>query len=392
MKKTIIILLLFSTLLLFSLTYKEERGKTNQANTINEQIDILLEQMSLKEKIGQMLIIYETHNTVDENVTKLMQNLQPGGIILNRDNITTYHQTKEYIEHLQSESQIPLIISVDQEGGTVQRLQLLKDIKPTFIPNMKQIGKTNNQTLAYQTGQILAKEAETLGINVLYAPVCDIVTDTENTAIGTRSFGATPELVSDMCTALANGIESTGLIATYKHFPGHGSTTTDSHQALPTVNKNMEELTNWDFIPFKKAIQNNAKIIMVGHIALPNITNDLTPASLSRTIITDILKKELNYHGLVITDALNMKALTSNYTEEEIYTKAVEAGVDLLLMPKNPDLAIEVISKNISEERINESVRKILTFKYSYLTKATVTNMGNLNNSSYEQVLNQIPT
>ena len=131
-------------------------------------------------------------------------------------------------------------------------------------------------------------------------------------------------------------------------------------------------------------------MIMIGHIAFPNITNDTTPASLSKTIITDILKNKLGYKGLVITDALNMKALTNNYSEEEIYTMAIHAGVDLLLMPNNPEKAIQVIKENISEERINESVKKILTFKFSYLENTEILDSTYLNQSSYQDILNKI--
>ena len=387
MKKTIILMSLLSLLLLFffQINYTEK-----YTNPLDEKVLQALSSMTLEEKIGQMLILYETHSEVNEEVKTLFNEIKPGGIILNKENITTYTNTKRYIEEIKTLSKFPLIVSIDQEGGRVQRLQLLKDITPTNLPSMFEIGKTQDVSLSYEVGKILAEQVKTLGINVVYAPVCDIVTNEENTGIGTRSFGNSPTLVSSMCTNFAKGIEEEKVIATYKHFPGHGDTTTDSHTSLPIIKKNLEELENFELIPFKEAINENAKIIMVGHIAFPNITNDLTPASLSKTIITDILKKKHNYNGLVITDALNMKALTDNYTDDEIYTMAINAGVDLLLMPNNPHKAIQIIKETINEERINESVAKILRFKFTYLENIEILDSSYLNQNSYQDILNKI--
>lgn len=387
MKKTIILMSLLSLLLLFffQINYTEK-----YTNPLDEKVLQALSSMTLEEKIGQMLILYETHSEVNEEVKTLFNEIKPGGIILNKENITTYTNTKRYIEEIKTLSKFPLIVSIDQEGGRVQRLQLLKDITPTNLPSMFEIGKTQDVSLSYEVGKILAEQVKTLGINVVYAPVCDIVINKENTGIGTRSFGNSPTLVSSMCTNFAKGIEEEKVIATYKHFPGHGDTTTDSHTSLPIIKKNLEELENFELIPFKEAINENAKIIMVGHIAFPNITNDLTPASLSKTIITDILKKKLNYNGLVITDALNMKALTDNYTDDEIYTMAINAGVDLLLMPNNPHKAIQIIKETINEERINESVTKILKFKFTYLENIEILDSSHLNQNSYQDILNKI--
>ena len=387
MKKTIILMSLLSLLLLFFFQINDTEKYTNP---LDEKVLQALSSMTLEEKIGQMLILYETHSEVNEEVKTLFNEIKPGGIILNKENITTYTNTKRYIEEIKTLSKFPLIVSIDQEGGRVQRLQLLKDITPTNLPSMFEIGKTQDVSLSYEVGKILAEQVKTLGINVVYAPVCDIVTNKENTGIGTRSFGNSPTLVSSMCTNFAKGIEEEKVLATSTHFPAHGSTTTDSHTSLPIIKKNLEELENFELIPFKEAINENAKIIMVGHIAFPNITNDLTPASLSKTIITDILKKKLNYNGLVITDALNMKALTDNYTDDEIYTMAINAGVDLLLMPNNPHKAIQIIKETINEERINESVAKILKFKFTYLENIEILDSSHLNQNSYQDILNKI--
>ena len=174
-----------------------------------------------------------------------------------------------------------------------------------------------------------------------------------------------------MSTALAKGLSDNNIIPVYKHFPGHGNTTTDSHYELPIITKTKDELLKSDLIPFVNAIDNNAEIIMVGHLALPNITKDYTPASLSNIIITDILKNELGYQGIIITDALNMQAITKNYQEKETYELAINAGVDILLMPNNPKQAISLIKESINEgtiteENIDNSVYKILKLKKKY--------------------------
>lgn len=194
-----------------------------------------------------------------------------------------------------------------------------------------------------------------------------------------------------MAGSLAKGLEETGVIPTYKHFPGHGDTDVDSHVDLPVINKSYEELKALELQTFSYAVNNNAKLIMVGHIALPNITGDNTPASLSKVLITDILKKDLNYNGLVITDALNMKALTDNYTQEEIIVKAIEAGVDILLMPDDIEKSLDYVKNNISEERINESVKKILMFKYSYLENYELLDKDYLGCREHKEIVSKIP-
>lgn len=387
LKKIIVAILLF--LLVFFLCQFIHNSNVLKEKRLEEKIEEIMNNMSVEEKIGQMLIIYDTHESVDDELKKLINEIKPSGFIINQSNITTFNKTKKYINDLKENSEIPLIISIDQEGGNVQRLQDLEDKKVTEIPSMLEVGKTNNLNIAYNVGRVLAEEMRTLGINVAYAPVCDIFSNPDNKVIGDRSFGDNPNLVADMCTSLGRGLEENGIIATYKHFPGHGNTATDSHTALPIINESYEDLINNELIPFKKAIDNDAKIIMVGHIAFPNLTNDNTPASLSKIIITDILKNELGYNGLVITDALNMGALRNNYTEEEIYIKAVEAGVDLLLMPSDVSETINVIKENIPISRIDESVKKILIFKYTYL-KDNILDESYLNNEYHQQIINEV--
>lgn len=358
--------------------------------TVDEKVEYRMKHMTLDEKIAQMLVLYYMNDTVDSNLESVLAEVKTGGFILMKENITTYDQTKKFVDDVTKDSEIPIIISIDQEGGSVQRLKEISDIEVTNIPDMYDLGAMGNLELAYQVGKVMAEELRTIGVNVTYAPVLDVYSNELNTVIGKRSFSSDPQVVTDMGIQLAKGLEENGVIATYKHFPGHGDTVDDSHVKLPVVQKNYDELSSLELIPFKNAISSGAKIMMVGHISLPNVTGDNTPASLSKKIVTDTLKQKLNYQGLVITDALNMGALTKNYSKEEIYTQAIEAGVDLLLMPSGSKQAIEIIRKNISEERINESVEKILKFKYTYLDQDNRLEKSYLGSTEHQEVIQQI--
>lgn len=387
MKRIFYVILAFIFALSFSSCKKEENNKTKVYSDFSgpseEEIDQLLSDMTLDEKISQMLIV-EAENR------EVLPSPAPAGVILFEENFSSCNNTVDFINALKNQSQHPLIVSVDQEGGSVQRLEKLYFPKATYIPYMYELGKTQDTDLAYQVGRVMAEEMAALGINVAFAPVLDIYSNPENTVIGKRSFGENPDTVSSMAISLAKGLEENGVMPTYKHFPGHGDTEVDSHKALPVISKTKEELYKEELIPFKAAIENDAKIIMVGHIALPLISGDNTPATLSKEIITDLLKTEMGYNGLVITDALNMGALSQNYSDEEIYKMAVEAGNDLLLMPKNPSLAIKVIKENFSEERIDSSVRKILTFKYTYLSEPKSFDLSVIGSSSHKEIINKI--
>lgn len=393
MKKIAFLLLILSLLSISSgclLMFQKE--KDFEKMTVDEKVEYRMRHMTLDEKIAQMLVVYYTSDTVDSNLESILQEVKPGGFILMKENITTYDQTKKFVDDVTKDSEIPMIISIDQEGGTVQRLKGISDVEVTNIPDMYDLGATGNLNLAYQVGKVMAEELRTIGVNVVYAPVLDVYSNELNTVIGKRSFSSDPQVVTDMASELAKGLEENGVIATYKHFPGHGDTEVDSHVDLPVVQKTYDELLNLELIPFQNAISSGAKMMMIGHIAVPEITGDNTPASLSKAIVTDTLKGKLGYQGLVITDALNMGALTKNYSKEEIYTQAIDAGVDLILMPSGSKQAIEFIRKNISEERINESVEKILKFKYTYLDQDHGLDKYYLGSSEHQAVIQQIPS
>lgn len=394
MKKKFIILFIFIiTILTGCFNNKKVSNKDFEKLSIEEKVNYKMDNLSIDEKIAQMLIVYYIGDEYDENLSNIIKEVKPGGFILMSDNITTYDRTLNFVKGMQNDSDIPMIISTDEEGGSVQRIKGIRDISVTDIPYMYYLGQTKDKNLAYKVGEIIANELRTIGVNLTYAPVMDIYSNPNNTVIGKRSFGSDPNTVYDMATSLKNGIEDNLVNTCIKHFPGHGDTETDSHFEIPIINKTLDELENSDLLPFIKSI-NDTNMIMVGHIALPKITNSSIPASLSKEIVTDLLKNKYNYKGLVITDALNMGSLTNNYSDKEIYTMAINAGVDLLLMPNGSKNAIKYIKEAIDNneidiETINESVRKILTYKYSNI-KENYLDKSYLNKSEYSNVLNQI--
>lgn len=412
-KKSILLLLLI--LLLVGCTKSEDKKNTgnnindNENNNINDKendtekdeidlrIDEMMKNMTTDEKIAQMMIVYYRKSYMDNTLKTTLEEVKPGGFILFSENITTYQNTLNLIKEIKASNNIPMFIGIDQEGGNVQRLLALTDKEVTNIPYMNTVGNKNDEKITYEIGKLTAEELRVFGINMDFAPDIDVFSNPNNRVIGKRSFGSTPELVSKHGLAFSKGLEDNGVIASFKHFPGHGNTETDSHKDLPIVNKTKEELMKSDLIPFTDAIENNANLIMVGHLAVPEITKDNVPASLSKKLITDFLKNELNYKGLVITDALDMKALTNYYSDEEICGTAVEAGVDILLMPSSSRKCLKSVKSaiedgRVTEERIDESVRKILRLKIEKIEKNynEYLDSSYLNSKEHQEIINKV--
>ena len=290
-----------------------------------------------------------------------------------------------------------MFIAIDQEGGNVQRLTSLKDVSVSHIPSMKSVGEKNNEELSYNIGKVIAEELRVFGINMDFAPVIDVLYNDNNKVIGDRAFGNNEEIVSRHGLKVAKGLSDNGVIPVFKHFPGHGSTDVDSHKDLPIINSSKEELLNSSIIPFKKAIEEDAKVIMVGHLSVPSITNSNTPASLSKEIITDFLRNDLGFTGIVITDALDMDAITKYYKEDDICPKAFLAGADILLMPNNPLICFNSLKKAyddgiISEEMINNSLKKIISLKKEriYDTYNDYLSKDYLGSSEHQLILEKI--
>ena len=358
--------------------------------TIDDMVEDKLNTMSLDEKVAQLLIVQPSGTVLDDTLKWQLQTAPYGGVILMEVNYSTLAGTRSLVENIQSNAKTTMIISTDQEGGLVQRMDNITDRSATNLPDMYQVGLKNDEELAKEVGRVLAEELRTVGVNVDFAPVIDVYSNPYNQVIGTRSFSSNSQTVAKLGLAVAHGLEQHGVAATYKHFPGHGDTATDSHLALPIIYKTYNQLKATELVPFQAAIQDGAQLIMVGHIALPQITGDNTPATLSAKITTDILRKDLGYDGLIVTDGLNMGALINNYPEAEIYYRAVEAGADLLVLPLNPTLAMQSIKAHVSEERINQSVRRILKFKFEKLQNYQYLESSYFGSEEHAQVVNRI--
>lgn len=339
-------------------------------------VDNIVNNMTIEEKVGQLFIV-DFYSFINKpEVTYLSEDLHNkinqyniGGVIFFSDNIENEIQIKRFTKRLQEVTDIPLFISIDEEGGRKSRLSNNDNINMTKIPPNSIIGHTEEPKYAYEVGSILGKELNALGFNMDFAPVADINTNKNNEVIGDRAFGSNPYLVGEMVANEVKGIQEHNVIAVAKHFPGHGDTTLDSHHGTVYIDHNMERLRKVELIPFKKAINENALGIMVAHINIPKISREDVPASLSEDVIIDILRLQLGYEGLVITDAFNMKAITEIYNSSEAAIKAINAGVDIILMPKDFYMAYDGVIKavkngEISEDRINKSVKRILETKY----------------------------
>ncbi|HJN01845.1 MAG TPA: beta-N-acetylhexosaminidase [Nitrospinota bacterium] len=330
--------------------------------------------MNLEEKIGQLFIVGFEGTELSESIVGLIKQEKIGGVILFSRNFKDIPQLIKLINDLQTCSleyqDLPLFVSVDQEGGRVSRFG------PPFtqFPPCSSLGSFNDENDTKLYAKSLANELKLCGINMNYAPVLDILTNKENKVIGDRSFGSDPELVACHGNIVIKEFLDHNLIPVGKHFPGHGATSLDSHFDLPEVDTDIEHLKTVETMPFQKAIQNGLEVIMTAHVKYHRI-DPLFPATLSKTILTEFLKGELGYKGLIITDDLEMKAVEGHYSEEEIPVLAVLAGADCLLVCHNHDrqqvfingLKTALKKGDIHEKKIQESFGKIIDLKNRFI-------------------------
>jgi len=340
----------------------------DEVDYIKKQVD----SMTLEEKIGQMLIVGFNSYTYSDDAREMIEKYKVGGFILFSRNIKNTNQLLDLTNSLKnanSKSKIPLFISVDEEGGRVSRVtdELLN------IPAGKIIGEINSTDFAFKIGDLLAKKIKAFGFNINFAPVLDVNSNPENSVIGDRSLGSNAETVSKLGSQIMKGIVSNNVISVVKHFPGHGDTLVDSHIGLPLINHDIERLQEIELVPFKKAIKNGADSIMIAHILLTKLDNE-NPASFSKVIITELLRKEMGFDGLIFTDDMTMGAIIKNYDIEKAAIKSINTGCDIILVChgyQNQKKVIDALIKAaqdriISEERIDESVYRILDFKKRY--------------------------
>lgn len=335
--------------------------------------------MSLEDKIAQMFMITPealtgySSVTAAGDTTKEAYNSRPvGGIIYMQENLLGTDQTTEMLTNMQNiakdRTNLPAFLGVDEEGGSVTRIARNSAFGVTDVGNMSDIGATGDVQNAYDAGVTIGTYLKSLGFNVDFAPVADVLTNPENTVIGTRAFSSDAQMVAGMVSSELEGLKSQGIYGAVKHFPGHGGTSGDSHDGAVTLEKTLEELTAEELIPFQAAVDAGVSFVMVGHISLPNVIGDTTPASLSQMAVTAILREQLGYQGIVITDGMNMGAITGSYTADQAAVMAVNAGVDMILMPQDYQTAYDgllaaVRDGTIAEERINESLVRIIKVK-----------------------------
>lgn len=350
-----------------------------EEDMLGEQAAELVASMTLEDKVAQMFVI--TPNaltgyagvTAAGDTTKESYDSRPvGGIIYMSENLEDATQTATMLDNMQQiaveRTGLPVFTCVDEEGGSVARIASNDAFEVTDVGDMSDIGATGDTQNAYNAGSTIGTYLAELGFNVDFAPVADVLTNENNGVIGDRSFGSDSQLVADMVTAELQGLSEAGVYGTVKHFPGHGDTAEDSHEGSATTEKTLEELMAAELIPFQSAINAGVSFVMVGHISTPNVTDDSTPATLSKTLVTDVLRTQMGYDGIIITDAMNMGAITEKYNSDTAAVLAVEAGVDMILMPADYQKAYDAVLQavkdgEISEERIDESVTRIVKVK-----------------------------
>ena len=329
--------------------------------------------MDIESSIGQKILLAFEGKEPSPEIIDALKNYRPGGLTLFRSlNIEDPTQVRELTESLQRLAQDldlpPLLIAADQEGG---QLMAIGD-GTTPLPGNMALGATGSAELACKAGAVLGQELAAMGINVNYAPSCDVNVNPRNPVIGIRSFGENPQEVARLAAAIIDGIQSAGVAATAKHFPGHGDTGGDSHHRLPSVPHYLERLQQVEFPPFQAAIAAGAKLVMTAHLALPAFDGpDAPPATLSRNILHGLLREQLGFEGVIVTDAMDMKAIRQGEALGKDAVKAVAAGADLLLLTSNPgdqrrvhQSLLQASRKGgLDREAVNASIERILSLK-----------------------------
>lgn len=344
----------------------------------------ILAEMTLEQKVYQMFIVtpealtgYDVVNASTSITKGWLEKYPVGGIIYFADNIQSTEQTEKMLKNTTKSAMelqgMPIFLCVDEEGGSVVRVAGNAKMN---VENVGPMSEITDREAAYKAGKTIGTYLKELGFTVDMAPVADVITNDKNTVIGDRSFGSDAAVVDEYADAYSDGLHSQDILSTYKHFPGHGSTEGDTHEGYAFTNKTYDELKEAELVPFASAKQHQIDMVMVAHIAAPNVTGDNTPATLSYKMVTEILRNDLAYDGLIITDAMNMAAITQNYSSKDATVKAIQAGVDIVLMPEDFEEAVQSVldavkAGEITEDRINESVLRIIEKKLTM--KVTVT-------------------
>ncbi|RAP73426.1 glycoside hydrolase family 3 N-terminal domain-containing protein [Paenibacillus montanisoli] len=346
--------------------------------------DKLMSYMTVSEQVGQMLMpdIREWKGkrttTVNEGIKGAVHDQDLGGLILFEKNIVGAEQVAALTHGLQAEAgDIPLFMAIDQEGGVIKRIP-----GGTNLPGQMALGAAGDEPLAKAAGRLTGEELKALGVQLDFAPVLDINSNPDNPIIGMRAFSSDPDLVTRLGLAEMKGLQEAGVIPAVKHFPGHGDTTVDSHLGLPVLNHDRERLDAVELKPFRAAIASGAEMIMSAHIAFPAVDNERVvsrkdgssvpvPATLSKNVLSGLLRGELGYKGVIISDAFTMNGIVEHFGEEQAVVRAVNAGVDIILMPQDPAKAHKALvnavkSGTVSRDAVHAAVKRILELKAKY--------------------------
>lgn len=346
-----------------------------EVDWLEEMVESAIAPMPLEDRVAGLFIVrpeditgVETVITAGEGTQEALNKYAVGGLVYFSQNIKDKEQLKEMLSKTASMSRYPIFLAVDEEGGAVRRVGG-SGIEVADVGDMADIGAGGDSMAAYNAGAEIASYLSELGFNLDFAPVADIVADASASSMGKRSFGGDPAAVGAMVGAAVAGIENIGISACLKHFPGIGAVTEDTHEGMAKLEKTVDDLRASEFIPFKEGIDAGVHCIMVSHVSAPNIVGSDTPCSLSEEVITNLLRGELGYNGIVITDAMNMAAITEYYGADEAAVMALKAGADMILMPEDFEMAYEgvlaaVQEGVITEDRIYESLKRIYRVKY----------------------------
>ena len=357
----------------------------DESVTPADEVEALLQKMTLREKVGQMFYIriesldpsieWTTYDDLaalkNQEITMKMRNTNEeypvGGIILYAWNIENEAQLGTIIPQIRSLKGHPLLC-IDEEGGRVSRIANNPNFNVKKYASMASIGETGDPKNAYECGNTIGTYLKKYDFDIDFAPVADVNTNPDNIIIGPRAFSDKPEVAAPMVTNYLQGLKDAGITGCIKHFPGHGDTTADTHTGYAQSLKTWDEMKQCEMVTFRAGIQWGCQLIMTAHIAVPNVTGSNIPSTLSSIVLQDKLRGELGYQNIIITDGMEMGAITQHYTSAEAAVGSIKAGVDIVLGPRDfieafDGVVAAVNNGTLSEERINQSVRRILTLR-----------------------------
>jgi beta-N-acetylhexosaminidase len=381
-KKYITLVFSLSSLVLLTACGDDSSSASNSGE---ESSALNIDKMTLREKVGQMFFVrpealdtsihWEAYTDlpdfklqqVNKTMTAVNKDYPIGGMILYAHNIVDETQLAAFIKEIRRLNGSPLL-AIDEEGGRVARIANNENFDVPKYESMEAIAKSGDPNEAYKAAFTIGSYVKEYGFDIDFAPVADVNTNPDNVIIGPRAFSDDPETAADFVVSYLNGLDSAKVVGTLKHFPGHGDVKTDTHFGYASTEKTWDEMLKCEMIPFKAGIKAGAQMIMTAHISAPKVSGEDVPATLSSVILQDKLRGELGFDGVIVTDAMDMGAITTQFSNTEAAIKAIQAGVDIVLCSREFvkvfDAVVEAVEKGkIKESRIDESVKRILELK-----------------------------